>query len=216
LADSEERRASGGALISGARLATLGVQVADPTALDEALRPGGTPRPVWIRALAVAASIDDPGPADLVTSLLLCAAGTTARLRYLLFAGVPTTERAEAIAAWREGSLDPWARIALGAAAQTARGLRLAVVRAIAEGATEDTRLDSLGRAAISARRALQLLRDELATTVPALAERLALSRPAAGDALERLSAVGVATEITGRARDRVFALTGAWEVVRE
>jgi Fic family protein len=41
---------------------------------------------------------------------------------------------------------------------------------------------------------------------MPILAEALDLSRPAAAAALDRLVELGVARELTGRARDRVFA----------
>ena len=214
IADEEERRARGGALLSAARVAALGAPVARPVALDEALRPGGVPRPVWIRAVAAAAALDDPPTGDLVAVLLLCAAGTTERLTFLPFAGVQPAERAESIAAWRDGETDLWARVALGEAAGTARALRLAVARFVRGLDEDEARLDSLGRAAITARRALTLLRAELALTVPTLAERLASSRPAAGDALDRLSDIGLTTEVTGRGRDRVFALTAALELV--
>jgi DNA-binding Lrp family transcriptional regulator len=67
-----------------------------------------------------------------------------------------------------------------------------------------------LGRAAITARSALALLRRRFVTTIPALADDLGLSRPAANDAVERLVALGLAREVTGRARDRVFAYGAA------
>ena len=78
-----------------------------------------------------------------------------------------------------------------------------AVLRSLGE---EDARLDPLGRGAINARRALALLRERFVTTMPSLAEVLSLSRPAASDALDRLVAAGIAREMTGRARDRVYA----------
>ncbi|MEX2181409.1 MAG: hypothetical protein WD771_05160 [Gemmatimonadaceae bacterium] len=230
IAEEEERRARGGAVLSAARVAALSApvvgkaaradadavadSVADPVALDDALRPGGVPRPAWLRAAAAAAAIDDPATGDLIAALLLCAAGTTGRLLFLPFAAVEATERAEAVAAWRAGDHDPWARAALGAAAGTVRHLRVAVHRFVRGLGEDEARLETLGRAAITARRALAHLRSELALTVPTLAGRLGGSRPAAGDALERLRELGVATEVTGRGRDRVFALTAALALV--
>jgi hypothetical protein len=79
----------------------------------------------------------------------------------------------------------------------------------------EYARLDALGRAAITARRVLQRLRDQLAVSVPALAEALGASRPAASDALDRLVGMEIAVEVTGRARDRVFALRSALDTAR-
>ena len=209
--DAEEARACGGALLTSTRITTMGIAVADTAALDDALRPGGVPRPVWFRVLAAAAAIDDPLPASLVAALLLCAAGTTAQLRYLPFVELDPAERADAVAAWRAGSAEPWARLGLEAAAQSARTLRVGIARAIAAMPAEDAALEPLGRAAITARRALRELRLRYAVSVPALATHLDLSRPAAGDALERLAELGSAIEITGRARDRVFALGTAW-----
>ena len=45
---------------------------------------------------------------------------------------------------------------------------------------------------------------------MPSLSDDLELSRPAAADALERLVDAGLATEITGRRRDRVYAYDAA------
>ena len=58
--------------------------------------------------------------------------------------------------------------------------------------------------------RQLALLRLRFVTTIPALADDLGLSRPAASDAVERLVALGLAREVTGRGRDRVFAYGAA------
>jgi hypothetical protein len=145
-----------------------------------------------------------------VAALLLCGAGVTDQLRLLPFAGVDPAALAYAFDAWGQGDRDPWTTAALSEASRAARARRVALVRELDARDEQDARLDALGRAAITARRALIVLRDELATTVPALAARLDCSRPAAGDALERLVAAELATEITARARDRVFAHTAA------
>jgi hypothetical protein len=193
----------------------MGIAVADTAALDDALRPGGVPRPVWFRVLAAAAAIDDPIPASLVAALLLCATGTTGQVRCLPFADLDPAERSDAVASWRAGSAEPWARLGLGAAARAARTLRVGIARAVTAMPVEDATLEPLGRAAITARRALGALRQRYALSVPTLATHLDLSRPAAGDALERLAALGIATEITGQARDRVFALSAAWQLAQ-
>jgi biotin operon repressor len=49
---------------------------------------------------------------------------------------------------------------------------------------------------------------------MPMLSEQLECSRPAAGDALERLVEVGLAVEITGRQRDRVYACAHGFGIV--
>jgi ribosomal protein S25 len=87
-------------------------------------------------------------------------------------------------------------------------------VEQLRSGAPEiDARLDALGRAAITARATVEVLRESFAITMPTLADRLEVSRPAAADALERLVALGVASEVTGRRRDRVYAYEAALSV---
>ena len=225
----EERRVRGGAVLTATRIIAAGYAVADPAALDAALRPGGQPRPVLLRAIAVAAALaesratteslprdeslaldDSPALANAVAALLLCGAGVTDELRLLPFEGVEPAARAEALEAWRAADHGPWTTAALSEAARAARARRQSLTDALAAFAADDARLDPLGRAAITARRALAVLRNELAITVPTLSTRLDCSRPAAGDAAERLVAAELATEITGRARDRVFALSAA------
>ncbi len=212
--DEEERRSRGGAPLTMSRLrragfpdnavahpreAHLGAALAAPGASAE--RPAAL-----VRALAVAALIDDPAWAEAVAALMLCAEGRIDRVWLLPFATVDGPARAEAIDAWRTGDEARWTGIALEAVATSARSLRNRLERSLATIPAEDERLDALGRAAITARRALALMRDSLVTTVPALSEELAISRPAAGDALERLVTAGLAVELTGRRRGRVFA----------
>jgi len=207
----EERRVRGGAALAAARFINAGFAVADPAALDAALRPGGQPRPVLLRAIAAAAELTSTASApSAVAALLLCGAGVTDELRLLPFAELGHDAQTEALDAWRAGDPGPWTSAALAEAARAARERRQSLTDALSAFPEDDARLDALGRAAITARRALAVLRAECAITTPTLAARLDSSRPAAGDALERLVESGLATEITGRARDRVFALTAA------
>lgn len=136
---------------------------------------------------------------------MLCAAGHTDRIRLLPFAELDAAAREEALAAWDEGDEAPFAQLALAECARAARATRQWVVAALAGIPAEDAKLDTLGRAAITARRALAALRQSVGATVPSLATALACSRPAAGDALDRLVELQLAHEITGRGRDRVF-----------
>ena len=219
LVDAEERRARSGAPLTLARVlahdATLhGAASMDLEALEEALRPGGQPRPVLIRAVAASAACGDGLLADLVPALLLCSTGLTDQLRVLPFAGADAAARTEALIAWRAGDGEPFSALVLGECAQMARERRMAIRRALIATREDQSRLAPLGRAAITARRALVVLRDQLATSMPTLSERLECSRPAAGDALERLVEVGLAVEITGRQRDRVYACAHGYGIV--
>lgn len=206
-----ERRARSGAPIGVPEHLSLGAD--ERAQLRDALRPGGQPRSVLLRAACVAGVIAAEGcsaDAELLAAFVLTAAGSTDRVRFLPFAEL-SAGRAEALEAWRAGDPQPFTQAALSALALTARRLRVQVRLLLDAREAEDEHLSSIGRAAVTARRALQVLRDSLATSMPDLAQRLACSRPAAGDALERLVALGLAEEITGRGRDRVYVWAGAW-----
>jgi len=216
---AEERRARSGAPLTVARVLAHDASIAgtlpmDLAALDEALRPGGQPRPVLLRAVAAAAACGAGVLAELVPALLLCSTGMTDQLRVLPFAGVDRAQRAEALVAWRAGDEEPFTALTLGECAQVARERRMGIRRALIAIGDDESHLEPLGRAAITARRALAVLRDQLATSMPQLSELLDCSRPAAGDALERLVEAGLAVEITGRQRDRVFVCARAYSLV--
>lgn len=218
LIDTEERRVRGGAPLALARFEPVAPATATypaKAALEATWRAGDPPRAVLHRALASAAWAPDDAVGEASAALLLCAGGRTDRLRLLPFAAAPRGVRAEAITAWRAGDAGPWTIAALEALARGARTLRRAVHDAGRDLDAEWARLDALGRAASTARQALAHLRGAFVTTMPELAEELAISRPAAADALERLAAAGIVREVTGRARDRVYAWVAADAVAR-
>lgn len=224
LLGAEEKRVRGGARLSLARFGpvtpefTVSSEVlgeptetlsatSDPQGRLEAIwREPSSSRSVIERAIESAAWSPNPAVAEASAALLLCAGGRTARVRILPFVAVPAAERDVAIQRYRSGETAPWTELSLGALAARARAARLSALTVIDASESEEARLRPLGRAAITARAALALLRQRLATTIPALAEDLGSSRPAANDALERLVTLGLAREVTGRARDRVFA----------
>lgn len=220
--DGERRARSGASLSASLAAPSVAPVVASELSVDDsarrqvldALRPGSAPRPLLWRALEVVAWTSDTAEADLLAALLLVAGGLADRLHLLPFAGIRGAPRREACASWRAGDTTPLSREALPALAAEARHLRVQLRLLLDAQADEDAHLASVGRAAVTGRRALALLRSTLATSTPDLSERLALSRPAAGAALERLVDLGLAEEITGRARDRVFVYTGAWGLV--
>ncbi len=215
-ASAEERRVRGGALLSLSRWTALAPGIAtypERPRLEALWQEAPADRPALLRAIGSAACLDSDDPAaariaDLSAALLLCAAGRTAHLRFLPFTRIDAALRSAATRAWREGAEEEWTRIALAEVARSARRAR-ELVQGL-EGEGDATALASMGRAAISARRAMNQVRATLATTMPVLAEQLELSRPAASDALERLTSAGLLVEVTGRARDRVYAWAAA------
>ena len=224
LLSAEEKRVRGGARLNLTRFGPMAPEFTastparlEPNArlsatddprdrLESIWRESSSSRSVIERAIDSAAWSPNAAVAHASAALLLCAGGRTDRVRILPFVSVLAAERDRAIQHYRGGETAPWTELALRALAARARAARLAALRVIDASDSEEARLRPLGRAAITARAGLVLLRRRLATTIPALAEDLGTSRPAANDALERLVALGLAREVTGRARDRVFA----------
>ncbi len=157
------------------------------------------------RAIAVAAEAPSDAMGDLAAALFLCRDGRMGRVRLLPFAGIDPTLRRSAVEAYRAGAPTVWIRLAADALTQRARRLRRAALPLHDQVTRDEALLAPLGRAAITARLAATLLRSDLAGTMPWVAESLGVSRPAAADALERLCVLGIARELTGRARDRVY-----------
>lgn len=233
LAD-EERRVRGGAPLTGTwleRAITLGLGAGpvgaalrpahgtNGRALDASLQEADPKarRAALMRALAVAAAIEDRALSDAAAALVLCAEGRTDVIRFLPFGEARGNERDRATEAWRAGEPARWQSLGLEAAAGAARRRRASVEWLLREAATrEEQSLEPMGRAAITARRALHYLRDAFATTVGALGDALGVSLPAAGDALRRLDESGLVSELTGRRRGRVYAYTAALTIADE
>lgn len=189
-------------------------RVVGPSTSQSLPVPTAATRPAALtRAIAVAAGFTDRAAGEAAAALVLVAEGRTDRIRLLPFADVASDDRVRATRLAREGDDEGWRSLALEALVRAARRKTQALARATEALASEEAALDSLGRAAITARRTLALLRTDLACTVPSLSVDLDLSRPAAGDALERLTSAGVVAELTGRRRDRAFAYAAALAV---
>jgi Fic family protein len=71
---------------------------------------------------------------------------------------------------------------------------------------TDQRRVARLGRAAGSALQVFELLRDRIALSIPRATQQLGLTWPTVNGAMKRLVDLGIAREMTGRARDRVYA----------
>jgi hypothetical protein len=103
-----------------------------------------------------------------------------------------------------------WLGATFASLAREARAAERGLARARDLAAADQLRVrDTLGRAAYSALDLLALLRDELVITVPQAARELSLTPPTAGAAVARLVELGIAREITGKARSRAFAYEG-------
>ena len=201
-------RARGGALPSIAslhELLTLPMPVWDASLADNLLRDTHerTP-PVLKAALAVgsirAAAVERSESTQLAQ---LCALAAT----FVLCVGGATT--------------DAWLTLPRGAPGETLRDTFAALARearAAERGLTDAQELfeadahrvrESLGRAAYSALDVLGLLHKQIVITVPETARALGQTAPTAGAAVARLVELGIAREVTGKARSRAFAYEG-------
>jgi len=70
---------------------------------------------------------------------------------------------------------------------------------------TDRARVETLGRAADSALRVYDLLKHSVVMSIPRGADTLGLTWPTVNAALDRLATLGIAREVTGRARDRLY-----------
>lgn len=104
-----------------------------------------------------------------------------------------------------EGDWEGWMRFYLigveavaREATETALALRVLFER-------DQQRVMKLGRAAASAARVYDLLRQRVVVSIPRAAQELGLTWPTVNAALGRLEALGIAEETTGRARGRMW-----------
>lgn len=105
-----------------------------------------------------------------------------------------------------EGVWEEWIRFFLRGVAETAEQAAATVKRVIALFAADAQRIEAQGRAAATMLRLHRVLQKRLSTSAKHAAAELDLSFPAVNGALEKLVELGVARELTGTSRNRVFA----------
>jgi hypothetical protein len=199
-------RARGGALPSVASLhELLGLPAPRWSAspIDELLRDAHERTPPVLKAalaaVAIRSAATETDEADvaclaaLAVTLVLCVGGATTDA-WITLAPAPHETLRDILA-----SLAREARAA-------ERGL--ADAQQLFE-ADEQRVRESLGRAAYSALDVLELLREQIVVTVPDAARSLDQTPPTAGAAVARLVELGIAREVTGKARSRAFAYEG-------
>lgn len=81
---------------------------------------------------------------------------------------------------------------------------------------TDQRRVAGLGRAAGSALMVFNLLRDRIALSLPRAAAELGLTWPTVSSALQRLERLGIAREMSGRARNRVYAYDKQLQILND
>jgi len=115
-----------------------------------------------------------------------------------------------------EGDWEAWLDFFLEGVAGTAGSAVDTAHRLLALFRDDAARVQELGRAAANALRVFDALRERPLANLNALTERTGASYPTVARAVESLENLGIAREITGRKRERVFAYTRYLEILGE
>ncbi len=103
------------------------------------------------------------------------------------------------------GAWEEWLRFYLIGVEAVANQAADTATALIALFTRDRARIQALGRAAGSALRVYDVLRRRIVVSIPGVAKEARLTWPTAKAALERLGHLGIATESTGRRRDRLY-----------
>ena len=115
-----------------------------------------------------------------------------------------------------DGVWKAWILFFLRGVAETAEQAAGTVKRVVALFAADAQRIETLGRAATTTLRVHRLLQKQLSTSARTAATTLDLSFPAVNGALEKLVELGIARELTGTPRNRVFACDAYLSILSE
>lgn len=105
----------------------------------------------------------------------------------------------------REGDWEEWLVFFLDGVEQTAEGAVSTAQRLVTLFREDQDRVQGEGRAAGSALRVHQVLKERPITSLQAVSQRTGLSFPAAAAGMQVLERVGVVRELTGKKRNRLF-----------
>lgn len=105
----------------------------------------------------------------------------------------------------REGDWEAWLTFFLDGVAQTAEGAVAAAQRLSSLFQQDQARIQQEGRVAGSALRVHEVLKQRPVMSLQETAQRTGLSFPAASSGMQVLERLGVARELTGRRRYRLF-----------
>lgn len=116
----------------------------------------------------------------------------------------------------RDGDWESWIEFFLEGVAQTAQQAVHTAHRLLALFKADATRVQALGRTSPNALRVFDGLRQRPLDTPKGLASRTGVSYPTVLRALESLRTLGIAREVTGRKRERVFAYGAYLDILSE
>lgn len=116
----------------------------------------------------------------------------------------------------RTGDWETWMAFFLDGVRETADGAVAAARRLTKLFGADHERIVAAGRRAGSMLRVHDALKARPVATLPAIARRTHLTPPTVGAAMDELVELGVARELTGRRRDRVFSYAAYLTIVNE
>lgn len=114
------------------------------------------------------------------------------------------------------GNWEAWVEFFLTGVTETAEGAVATARRLLALVQDDHKRIQQGGRAAGSALRVQRHLSSRPLTTIREASEKSGLSFRAAGCAMDLLTRLGIAREVTGRQRDRIFAYQRYLDILTE
>jgi Fic family protein len=109
----------------------------------------------------------------------------------------------------REGDWEAWLTFFLEGVRETAEGAVASAEGLVAMFQEDRRKIEPCGRRAGSALRVHEALKERPILSLPAICEKTGLSFPAASSAMELLVELGIARELTGRRRNRLFVYDG-------
>lgn len=145
--------------------------------------------------------------ASLAASLILTAGGVTTRSR-VCPAQLDAATRSAAVQVERAGAWLEWIRSWTLLLAREAGIVERAVLVTLSRFAEEEAAASAQHRVGATDAQVLAHLHSVPTFTIRDAAPTLGLSTPTVGTSIERLAAAGVATELTGQKRDRIWVST--------
>jgi len=155
----------------------------------------------------------------LLITLLLCAEGVLrAPLLYLsLYFKTHRQTYYSLLQRVREdGAWEDWLEFYLEGVRDTAAQAARTAQRILELFAADRAKIETLGRAASSAVRVHDRIKEDPLLSIPAASRQLNLAQPTVSRAVEQLTRLGVLKEITGRSRGRIFAYEAYLAILSE
>ncbi len=115
-----------------------------------------------------------------------------------------------------QGDWEAWVDFFLEGVAETAQGAVQTAQRLLALFQQDSRRIQAAGRGATNALRVLNALRSHPVSSLKLLRTETGMSFPTAGKVMQTLIQLGIARELTGQRRNRVFVYDGYLNILNE